>query len=244
MPTYNGEKYIKQQLESILIQLGENDEVIISDDRSTDQTIPIIESLNDKRIRIVVHPKIENKFGGSYKSLYYVYKNVENALVHATGDYIFLSDQDDIWLPNKIGRMMEEFDKGIECVLHNNQVVDNDMNVLMESQFNWSKPSKNVLKLFTKPFYQGASMAFTKRVKDLSIPFPNNYPVGHDLWIACCEWANGKKISFVEQPLLRYRRHANNVSFCTEKSTNSLYFKVSYRFNIVINYAKALSRNS
>ena len=87
--TYNGEKYIKEQLLSILPQLGKKDEVIISDDHSTDNTLDIVKGLNDNRIKIVMN----NREKG-YTS------NFENALSYAIGDYIFLSDQDDIWMSN------------------------------------------------------------------------------------------------------------------------------------------------
>ena len=91
IPTYNGAKYIKEQLDSILSQLGESDEVIISDDSSSDATLDIIKALNDSRIVILE--------GGKFRSPIF---NVENAMKHSSGSFIFLSDQDDVWLPNKI----------------------------------------------------------------------------------------------------------------------------------------------
>ena len=95
--TYNGEKYIKEQLLSILPQLGKKDEVIISDDHSTDNTLDIVKGLNDNRIKIVMN----NREKG-YTS------NFENALSYAIGDYIFLSDQDDIWMSNKVDYCIAE----------------------------------------------------------------------------------------------------------------------------------------
>ena len=82
--TYNGEHYINQQLKSILSQLSYNDEIIISDDSSNDKTINIIESFNDKRIKLLKYQKYFNP----------IY-NFENTLKNVSGDYIFLSDQDD-----------------------------------------------------------------------------------------------------------------------------------------------------
>ena len=94
--TYNGEKYIREQLDSILPQLGLDDEVIISDDSSTDNTLKIIEEYNDCRIKIFSN----NKF-------YSPILNFENALKKAQGDFIFLSDQDDIWKSNKVEVVMK-----------------------------------------------------------------------------------------------------------------------------------------
>ena len=96
--SYNGEKYIKEQLNSILCQLEERDEVIISDDSSTDNTVQIIESFKDKRIKIFREQK--------FKSPIY---NFENAISKATGDIIFLSDQDDIWHKAKVHKIKQYF---------------------------------------------------------------------------------------------------------------------------------------
>lgn len=101
MATYNGQKYIKKQIDSILLQLNEDDELIISDDGSTDNTLNIIKHYADNRILLLHHEPI------SWHKKYYqtnarISANFENAISHATGDIILLSDQDDIWQPNKI----------------------------------------------------------------------------------------------------------------------------------------------
>jgi glycosyltransferase involved in cell wall biosynthesis len=118
MATRNGEKYIKQQLSSILKQLSKNDEVIISDDSSTDNTIDIIKSFEDKRIKIYAN----NKF---YSPVY----NFENALLRSTGDIIFLSDQDDIWEDKKI-RVMYELLKRYDLVVSDCTIIDRKGKVL------------------------------------------------------------------------------------------------------------------
>lgn len=241
MATYNGGRYIREQLNSILMQLSPMDEVIISDDRSTDDTLAVIASFADPRIKVYVHEEIENQFKGAYINIYNVYKNVQNALMYAIGEYIFLSDQDDIWLPDKVERVMQEFDNGAECILHNNKVIDNNHNTLLESYFTFSNPSENWIRFITKCFYQGASMAFTARIKDLALPMPKN-PISHDHWIACVAWTHGKKISFIQEQLLLYRRHGNNVSPSSEKSPNSLWFKISYRFRLLWAYFKSSQR--
>lgn len=94
--TYNGEMYIRQQLQSILCQLADSDEVIISDDGSTDGTLTVIREINDKRIRLIDGPRRQSPT-----------LNFENALRQAKGDHIFLSDQDDVWKPEKVAVCMK-----------------------------------------------------------------------------------------------------------------------------------------
>lgn len=99
MVSYNGGQYIGEQIASILPQLGEQDELVVSDDGSADQTLGIIQEYQrqDARVRLVEGP------GKGVK------KNVEHALRHTEGDYIFLADQDDIWMPDKVKQVMEAF---------------------------------------------------------------------------------------------------------------------------------------
>ena len=110
--TYNGGAFIKRQLYSILPQLGENDEVVIADDGSTDDTLPIIESLNDKRIKIIEGPHRHSPIW-----------NFEKALKAAKGDYIFLSDQDDEWMPNKV-KVTLPYLKTADCIVSDNIFVN------------------------------------------------------------------------------------------------------------------------
>ena len=109
MATYNGEKYIREQVESILCQLGPEDEIVISDDGSKDHTIQMVDSL-DKRIKVFLN---EGKHG--------VVPNFENALKHSSGDYIFFSDQDDIWSPDKVERCLHALEDS-DLVVHNSRV--------------------------------------------------------------------------------------------------------------------------
>jgi len=108
MATYNGESHLKEQLSSILNQKFVNNknielEIIISDDNSTDKTLDLIKDFNDSRIKVFKHNKKKYK---SYSSLFSVTKNFENAIKYSSGDYIFLSDQDDMWYSNKLDIMV------------------------------------------------------------------------------------------------------------------------------------------
>jgi len=97
MTTCNGEKYLKRQLDTILEQLDAEDEVIVSDDSSTDKTIQIIKAYGDNRIILLE----DGNFGNPVL-------NMENALKRAQGEYIFLADQDDVWLPGRVEKVMEK----------------------------------------------------------------------------------------------------------------------------------------
>ena len=129
--TYNGEQYIKEQLFSILVNLGDNDEIIISDDGSTDSTLKIIKSLNDKRIKIINGPQKGVK------------QNFANAISHTNGKYIFLADQDDIWDSHKVFEVLSTFEKeDCTCVTHNNDVVNGDATEVIISSFFEHRKSK------------------------------------------------------------------------------------------------------
>ena len=141
MATYNGEKYIKEQLESIISQLDENDEVIVSDDHSTDRTLDIVKDLKDSRIKIFLN---KNKKGLTY--------NFENAIKQAKGNYIFLSDQDDVWLPNKIALSL----KGLEdndVVVTNCMITNNNLNIINNSYFKFNNSKKGFLKNGINSFF-------------------------------------------------------------------------------------------
>src|ERR1700712_112451 len=96
MATYNGENYIQAQLDSILKQIAAGDEVVISDDSSSDKTLDIIRSIPDPRIRLFAGNRFRDPI-----------KNFQNCLKLASGDYIFLSDQDDVWLEGKYEKMTQ-----------------------------------------------------------------------------------------------------------------------------------------
>ena len=161
--TYNGETYLREQLDSILPQLDKDDEVIISDDGSTDSTIHLISGLGDCRIRVVQN---EGKKGCIH--------NFENALKHAKGDYIFLSDQDDIWAPNKVQKFMQALAVS-DCVVSDASVVDTNKNVIEESFYKCNNNHKGKLyNLLVSNNYLGCCMAFHKRILTKAFPFPKS----------------------------------------------------------------------
>jgi len=201
MATYNGEKYLKKQIDSIILNLGIDDELIVSDDGSTDHTKEIVNSYvkNDKRIHLINGPQCG------------VIRNFENAIKESKGDIIFLSDQDDIWDKNKVKFIKKCFiKKRVAVVIHDADVIDCNGNIILSSYFQWRKSQAGVLKNIVKNSYIGCCMAFRKELLKYILPFPSNIEM-HDQWIGILGDLYGGTY-FLNRILFHYRRHDNNVS--------------------------------
>ena len=148
MATYNGSDYIREQLDSILPQLNDDDEIVISDDHSSDDTIERIKALGDPRIKIFYNTG-EQGFTS----------NFENALKHATKPIIFLSDQDDIWMPSKVTYCMERLVGGFDLVVHDAVIVDENKNVLHDSFYRVRHVHRTLIGNLVKFGYLGCCMA-------------------------------------------------------------------------------------
>lgn len=217
--TYNGEKYIKEQILSILPQLSVTDEIIVSDDGSSDKTLTIIESLNDARIKII-HNNLKHGF----------VSNFENAIRHAKGDYIFLSDQDDIWTTNKI-EVCLRYLQITDLVVHNALLVNAQGEKSCIDFFSIRKSKAGYWKNLYKNSFIGCCMAFKSSLLNSILPFPK-YILWHDMWIGLIAEKKGKTI-FIPDILLYYRRHENNASPTSEKSSFSLLKKIFYRLQFL-----------
>lgn len=205
---YNGQKYIKQQIDSILCQLGEADELIISDDGSKDDTLEIIHGYNDRRIKILTN----HNHG--------VNNNFENALSFASGEYVFLCDQDDIWMPNKVKITIEALQKYV-MVVHNARLIDGDGKQMGKTYYECTPNKSGFWGNLWKSRYLGCCMAFRSSLLKELLPFPKNV-FGHDYWIGLytdCKY----HVHFMDDVLICYRRHENNVSTSSEKSKDSYY---------------------
>lgn len=219
MATYNGQKFLKEQINSILCQLSENDELVISDDHSTDDTLKIIESYNDERIKF-----FENELAKG------VTHNFENALNKSKGDIIMFSDQDDVWLPNKIKDLSAFLlENDYDVVTCNCALTDSDLNITCKQYYkNESPVDRSVWGNLKKDLWLGACMAFKRDILKDVLPIPPRL-AAHDMWIArYCQLHY--RCGYLPKVLQLYRRHNNTVSFAGQgKSSNSLYFKISYR---------------
>lgn len=201
MATYNGEKYIEEQIKTILVNLEEDDEIIISDDGSKDNTLNIIASFKDSRIVVVQGPKAGVK------------KNFENAIRHCSGKYIFLCDQDDIWMDKKVETVLEQFEsEQVSVVVHNCTLINDNGGKLLDSYFEYRKSGPGRFKNYMKNSYMGCCMAFKASLKEKILPIPNDIEM-HDQWIGIIAEKYGKSV-FIDDKLIHYRRHEDNESDC------------------------------
>lgn len=198
MATFNGEKFIREQIGSILVQLDSEDELIISDDGSTDSTLDVICSITDRRIKI---------YKNSFKN---VVHNFEFAISKATGDYIFLSDQDDRWHEDKIKSYLECFDiTNADLVISDVALIDSGGGKKLD-RFYPNGFKMGTFENLKKNNFIGCAMAFKRHTKQWFIPFPNNIPM-HDWWIGLVISKKGK-VKFLDKKLIYYRRHGENVT--------------------------------
>lgn len=217
MATYNGERYLLDQLSSIVKQLADDDEIVISDDHSTDNTIRIIESFADSRIRLIY-----NNGEKGYT------RNFEKAIQNASGEMIFISDQDDVWQDNKvetIKRYLQDFD----LVISDATYVNGELEVTLGSHFKLNKMKSGFFRQWLKPRYIGACMAFNRVVLEKLLPFPKRAKYcAYDYWLTLvgeCSY----NVGLIDEELILYRRHDSNASPAGNKSPNSLVNKVSVR---------------
>lgn len=224
--TFNGAKFLPPQLESFLTQTRPPDELTVSDDCSTDETAKIIKDFA-KVAPFPVHLQINQKNVGSTK-------NFEQTIARCTGNLIFLSDQDDVWMPQKISRMENEFteDADLALVFSDAELVDENLRPLGKKLWDFTFPvKKREASLGGKMFEvlldqnvaTGATMAFRREAREACVPVPDNIPnLIHDAWIALVIAAD-RKIKFIEEPLVKYRQHSNQqlgINFHTRQKKN------------------------
>lgn len=206
MATYNGEKYLREQLDSILSQTIKVFELIVCDDCSSDSTVMILKeySTNDSRIKIFTN---ERRLG-------YV-KNFEKAILLCSGKYIALSDQDDFWLPEHLEILYKEIVTGKYDLVGGNAILVDANNkeiggmlitngVFPKSKEEWQN------RLLHKNLFQGAALMFSRDILEKALPFPTKIGV-HDWWLALVA-SECKGVSYIDTAILRYRQHGNNVT--------------------------------
>ncbi|BBP81940.1 alpha-L-Rha alpha-1,3-L-rhamnosyltransferase [Pseudomonas sp. Pc102] len=219
LASYNGEAYISEQVSSILAQLSPEDEVIVSDDGSSDGTLEKIHGFNDPRIRLLQGPRQG------------LIANFQNALLHAHGDIIILSDQDDVWLPGRLESVVSYL-RDHDLVVCDCTVVDRDLGLIAPSFYLLNNSGPGLLKNLVSNSYQGCCMAFRKRILELALPFPVNIPM-HDWWLGLVAELYGR-VYFFQQPGLLYRRHDANQSSTAQISTIDLSTRIRWRLGLIV----------
>ena len=197
MATYNGQRFLPRQIETILPQLEPHDELVVSDDSSSDGTLEIVRSYSDARIRVFA--------GNRFRSPIF---NFEHALRRAQGDTLVLADQDDVWLPNKLAVVRERFARrppGPYLIALDGQVADEAERIVHDSIFAKLKAGPGFLKNIYTNRYLGACLAFSRELLDIALPFPRRIPM-HDMWLGqLCELVGSTE--FVPEKTMLYRRH-------------------------------------
>ena len=217
MASYNGEKYIKKQLDSILAQTRSVDEIIIVDDQSTDHTREVVEEY------IKNHPEMKFVFSVNEKNQGYK-RNFKIALSKCRGDYIFLCDQDDIWMPNKVEKMTDIMEKhpNIQVLASSFSFIDGEDNPFEIEQVK-GLSNNNLLRmnveanalvqvtfetLLTQNSFQGCALVVTKALNE---KFQKNFTedLFHD-WLLNLFAAEVNGMYFINKPLFLYRIHEKN----------------------------------
>jgi glycosyltransferase involved in cell wall biosynthesis len=228
MATCNGGRYLREQLESILMQLGPGDELVVSDDVSSDDTLAILAGTADLRLRVLS--------GNVFHS---PVRNFENALYHARGGILVLSDQDDIWLPGRLELvrqyLAEKVDR-IALIMMDGEIVDAADQPIGQTVFERNRAGAGLLKNLYDNTYTGCCLAFTRPLLDVSLPFPAKIPM-HDMWLGLLAEIFGE-VAFVPVKTMRHRRHGANASF---RSTDRL-LQVRRRLDLVLSLAGRCAR--
>ncbi|WP_319227430.1 glycosyltransferase [Draconibacterium orientale] len=223
--TYNGEKYIYEQLSSVLSQLSTTDEIIVSDDGSTDNTLNIVSSLNDKRIKIFHHQKNKKYNHKLIRNMNYASQNFEFALKQCKGKYIFLADQDDIWMEKKVLTCLKQL-KTHDLVFHNYSDI-NEQGELTKHYHYGAIPIKSTLvSNYLRLPFTGCCMAFKSNILKYLLPFPP-LTVTHDQWIGLSAFKKSK-VAYINEPLIKRRFHSANSSLYNKKET--LLSKLQYTY--------------
>jgi glycosyltransferase involved in cell wall biosynthesis len=236
LATYNGEKFLVEQLDSIINQTYKNIEIIICDDKSIDSTVSIITNYanSDKRISLY-----END-----KNLGYI-KNFEKAISLCNGEYIALSDQDDIWMLNKISTLVKEI--GNSLLIHSDaNLIDDKSSLIGKSYTEYSKKMtspKSIIDMILNGSITGCTCLFSSSLLQKIIPFPHNIDV-HDKWIGIIAYYFGN-IKYINIALIKYRQHSNNMIGAQDITKASYVSKVKSfllknKNNLLLNEKKIL----
>lgn len=211
LATYNGEKYIREQLDSIIQQTHKEIRILINDDCSTDMTKEILKEYEKKDKRIEVK---YNEINLGYK------KNFEELLKRVENEYFMLSDQDDYWKEEKVEKSLREIkEEKADLVFTDLQVVDENLKEITPSLIKYMKFNKNIKRninknkdyklVFLRNCVTGCTIISKKELIQKYVSIPTEFPMVHDWWIALIISQKGK-IAYLDEPTIKYRQHRDN----------------------------------
>lgn len=247
LASFNGERFIEQQIRSI--QLNDDYDVLINrfiiiDDGSTDKTLTIIEEFIKEDNKIELHHNSSDKHG--------VKGNFCAGLALTSNEYVMLSDQDDIWFCDKIRRSfdrikeLEVSGKGFPLIVFSDkQIVDDELTLLKNSDYEISKLSKDWHKdtqqLLQRNVASGCTMIMNRALLDIALPIPSQAFM-HDWWLVLMASHYGV-VELIDRPLMQYRQHNNNVIGAKQRDTLCLLRNVRRNFKLLeLNFIKAIKQ--
>lgn len=235
MSVYNGGKYLKEQIDSIICQTYDNWTLYIHDDGSIDNSVSIIQKYCSDDKRIVLYNNLEEHLGPALAFMKMV-EEIDSTL------YMFC-DQDDVWLKDKIRITYERYcligqAKTKPVVIHTDvSVVDEELNVMASSY--WKDINMNPDKinryeyLCVSCYTNGNTMLFNSKAKSLCFPMINNI-IMHDKYVSSRVLKNNGVVVAIHEPLVLYRQHGSNVCGFTVGKENKVLTKLK-NISVVIN---------
>lgn len=221
MAAFNGQEFIKEQLSSILLQIGPQDEVVIVDDHSTDGTVAEIMAVKDPRIRLLISEK-----NSGYTRAF------ERALRSARGAVIFLSDQDDIWPEGRVDLMLHALSSSALVVgncTHFGGIPGSFQRIRLRSVDSTHRLRNLMGIIVGYRLHWGSAMAFRASLLQLVLPFPKGLTESHDQWIAMVANVAGS-VTYLDDDVLLHRLHQTNV---TPKQPRSISRILGARFQFI-----------
>lgn len=204
LPTYNGADYLEAQIDSILSQTHTNIRLIIRDDQSQDQTVALIKEYVNRDSRVIFANEPAYNLG--------LVKSIAHLLEISEAPFIMFSDQDDVWFPDKVAQFLNQasgIDQNIPMLIHSDCLVTNHK-LKGEKRFLGAKPFNYGLKNSLFNFYvQGSSTMINRRLKEESLPFPENIYL-HDRYLHLVSEIKGTRL-YIDTPTMYYRQHNNNL---------------------------------
>ena len=202
MTVYNGHGFLRAQVKSILDQLEAGDELVVVDDASTDDSIELLKSLNSSQIKVFQNTENQG-----------VIKSFERGLKLAHEEVIFLSDQDDIWLPGKRSAFVAQFERNRSTlvVISDAEVINGEGRIMAPS-FMALRHGFNggLIATLWRNRYLGCAMAIRSSLLKIALPIPRSVPM-HDMWLGVLGKVKGR-IVYLSTPYLQYRRHSANAT--------------------------------